>query len=369
MEAIDAHDRSGDFAAWNFNRSVFDALDWSQEPAVDLWSLYVHRCRQIRESYDYCVIFYSGGSDSENVLKAWIASGSRIDEIATFKIASANIVSGNFDWAVEVPQVVEPMIQQLRAQGHDFRYREIDSVDLTLNFVKQNIEDYVYHSNGALSPNNGMKSLLRETIKDYRHIVDAGRRLCFVWGSEKPQIRYHAEDGGWYFDFLDIVDNCVPPLVQENFHKGWFDELFYWTPDLPLIPIKQAHELKRWCTTVHDPYYYQDSWSAYGFNPVIKKYLSESAAKQAIYPQWQTATLVAPKPRWGAVRPGWGRYVFSERDRWFFDSGHLLVQKYQNQIESCSHKISNHSRFDWIPQPGSGNQSLLLNCRQSHRFA
>lgn len=368
-EAIQAQDRTGQFPEWHFNRRIFDGIDWYREPDQDLWSLYRQRCRQIRDSYDYCVIFYSGGSDSDNMLRAWIDADCKLDEIATFKIASARLDTGDFDWAIETPFVVEPMIQRLQQQGMDFVYREIDSVDHTMLFLQRHIDDYAFQANGSFSPNNVMKSALRETIVDYREIIDAGKKLCFIWGIDKPQIRYDQASNAWYMDFIDMIDNCVPPTVQENFANGWYDELFYWTPDLALIPVKQAHVLRRWCMTVHDPKYYQDRPSIHGYNRKRNQYLTTSAAKIALYPKWDPATLVAPKPRAGSVRPDFGYLVYSERDRWFFDSNHALVARYEDQVTAAISALKKHSRFDWIPIPGSGNQSLITNCRQSHRFA
>ena len=49
---------------------------------------------------------------------------------------------------------------------------------------------------------------------------------------------------GWYFAFNDILDNCVNPFVQQRYNDGWYDELFYWSPDYPEIVIKQAHTVK-----------------------------------------------------------------------------------------------------------------------------
>ena len=68
---------------WDFNDDIFNKIDWSIEPPNSLWDLYKMRARQIREAYDYVVLWYSGGSDSHNMLLAWIDAGLKIDEIAT----------------------------------------------------------------------------------------------------------------------------------------------------------------------------------------------------------------------------------------------------------------------------------------------
>lgn len=369
LEAIQSHDHTGAFPEWRFNQQVFDQLNWFHEPESDLWSFYQQRCRQIRQAYDYCVLFYSGGSDSDNMLKAWLDSGCNLDEIATIKISSTNVALGNFDWAVEIPQVVEPVVQRLQKQGIKFRYREIDSVAHTVDYLEHNIDDYFFQASQSFSPNNTMKSRLRETITDYQKIIDSGQRLCFIWGSDKPQIRYDPSTNHWYLDFIDIVDNCVSPYVQENYARGWFDELFYWTPDLPLMLVKQAHTLKRWCTTVHDRRFYQTAPGPYGYNQSLDLWLTAAAAKMALYPRWDSDTLVAPKPQYGSVRPDQGYLVYSERDRWFFTNHSDLQRCYDDQVKSIISFLQTHRRWNWSPDPKSRSQTLWTHSKQSHRFA
>lgn len=369
LEAIQAYDRTGAFPEWNFNRQIFDRIDWYHEPKDDLWSFYRQRCRQIRDAYDYCVLFYSGGSDSDNILRAWIDAGCTLDEIATIKISSATTALGNFDWAVEVPQVVEPTIRLLKQQGLDFRYREIDSVAHTVDYLRHSIDDYFFQASQSFSPNNTMKSRLRETIADYRDIIDSGRKLCLIWGSDKPQIRYDPINDQWFFDFVDIVDNCVSPYVQEKHAQGWYDELFYWTPDLPLMLVKQAHALRRWCMTVHDPGFYQKNPTPYGYNRLLDRFLTVDAAKIVLYPRWDTKTLVAPKPKFGSVRPGQGYLTYSERDRWFFSDHGNLQKRYEDQVESIIAYLRSHSRWNWLSVAEGHSQTIWTHSRQSHRFS
>ena len=84
LEAIELQKRTGHFPEWNFNENVFSTVNWTREPDIDLWELYKARARQIRENYDYVVLWYSGGSDSHNMVSSWLDAGCKIDEIATF---------------------------------------------------------------------------------------------------------------------------------------------------------------------------------------------------------------------------------------------------------------------------------------------
>jgi len=43
--------------------------------------LYALRARQLREKYDYLVLYFSGGADSTNILKTFIDNNIFLDEI------------------------------------------------------------------------------------------------------------------------------------------------------------------------------------------------------------------------------------------------------------------------------------------------
>ena len=66
---------------WHFNEEVFDKYNWSIEPELTLDQLYDRRAREIREKYDYVVLSYSGGADSNNVLESFLRQGLFIDEV------------------------------------------------------------------------------------------------------------------------------------------------------------------------------------------------------------------------------------------------------------------------------------------------
>jgi len=371
LEAIELHNRSGIFPEWNFNNHVFGLTDWFHEPLEDLFEMYKQRCRQIREAYDYCVLFYSGGSDSDNMLRAWLESGCKIDEIATIKTISNNQIISDFtyDWALEIDLVVEPVIRQLKQQGLDFKYRVIDSVSQTVNFIERTNVDYFYFANHSFSPNNTMKSVFRENIKDYKDLIDKGKKLCFIWGSEKPQIEYKPDTQSWHISFLDIFDNCVGPYVQSKYNQGWYDELFYWTPDYPEMVVKQAHAVKNFIERVEDKKFYQKNQSPYGYNKKLKMFLTADSCKLAIYPKWDSNTFVARKPYFGGVRPGYGYLAYSERDRWFFSSSQDLVQKYESHFLHILNQIKRYKRYNWHTNYSPSSQSIVVANINQYQFA
>jgi hypothetical protein len=360
LESIEWQARTGYFPEWNFNKELFDRQNWHLEPSVDLWELYKARSRQIREKYDYCVILYSGGSDSGNLLKAWTQAGCRVDEIACFINYDASRDRQDVVNA-EPTNVVYPTIKTMLDSGMDFVFREIDMSQDTVDYVKEMNVDYFYSANHSFSPNNIAKSRWRRRIPEYQNLINQGKSVCFIWGSEKPQLGI--DNQGWYFQFLDIFDNCVSPDVQRQSANGWNDELFYWTPDMPEIVIKQAHVVKRFCDTCHDRQFYQNKKSPYGYNKTLNMYVSMDAIKQIIYPFWDTNTFVFGKSK--PIRKGMGYLAFSERDKWFFDSNLEEAAKYESHMWSFIEQLKN-PYFNWFD---TSNNSVIKASMQKHYFA
>ena len=307
LEAIELQNKTGHWPYWRFNDEVFARQNWLQDPQLDLYELYKSRARQIRETYDYVVLFYSGGSDSVNILSAWMDAGLKIDEIATvWNLKGAKDPDDYMN--AEVSRVVLPGIQRLKDKGFEFKFRLIDITKHTVDFVNRVQSDYIYYVSNHFSPNNIIKSQFRERIEDYVNIINSGKTMCFVWGSEKPQL---FQDGNHhYLQFFDLVDNCVNPYTQARIKDGWYDELFYWTPDLPKLVVKQAHTLLKFTETCNMLEFYQDKPNRYGYNYKLNKYITSNAAKIILYPTWDPTTFNNGKPT---------NVVFSERDSWFWN--------------------------------------------------
>ena len=71
VEALGWSQRFNQPVQYRFNDLVFDSYNWTVEPAESLVQLYQRRAQQIREKYDYLVLFYSGGADSHNMLQSF----------------------------------------------------------------------------------------------------------------------------------------------------------------------------------------------------------------------------------------------------------------------------------------------------------
>lgn len=61
----------------------FDSVDWQKEPTESMKELCKQRAQQIRDTFDYIVLYNSGGSDSTTVLNAFLDNDIFVDEVIT----------------------------------------------------------------------------------------------------------------------------------------------------------------------------------------------------------------------------------------------------------------------------------------------
>jgi len=323
LEAVEYSKRTNYPVHWNFNEEVFSNYNWTVEPAQSLENLYAQRAQQIREKYDYIVLWYSGGADSHNVLSSFINNNIHVDEIAQFINYEASK-----DWDSylneEVAKVAVPETKKIQQQFPHIKHRLVDLSPIIKNLydIDNNALDFVYKANKVFSPNQLSRTYLREKIKDYADIIDSGKSLCFVWGSEKPSIMKVDEKYCVYF--ADLIDNAVGVRTQQLNRPWEHDELFYWTPDAPDIVCKQAHILKKFCRSVtaeNFNTYLTDGLIQERPSPMMgrrrgdiivkdKNYIIDThTMHRLIYPWWDTNTFSNGKNPSG---------IFSHRDLWWF---------------------------------------------------
>lgn len=309
LEAIELHEKTGHHPEWCFNEAVFDSYDWRIEPGTSLQEFYRRRAQHIRDQYDYLVLFFSGGSDSTNILDTFVNNDIKLDECASFWAQGADRdLSSHF--STEVASVAIPRMQALPFIKH----RLLDLSEITNQVMSDpNVKyDWIYFMNTYFSPNNYVRSHLRRLIPAYRELIDSGKTVCFIWGAEKPRV--HRIDGRYCVRFQDLVDNTVTPWQQQNPQAGEFDELFYWSPDFVPGLIKQAHTIMRYLKNAPiNSVDFSSLNQKYHYGSTVRDgqtyWLTANGINQLLYSNWDINTISVGKPR----SPVW-----SNRDDWFF---------------------------------------------------
>ena len=236
---------------WQFNRWEFGQHNWMAEPPETLDQLYQRRARQIREQYDYVIVSFSGGSDSWNIMRAFMDQGLLVDEIVS-------------NWALDASS----KYIVLDSKQHDSwnnvaeyhlncveRIKEIQArspaTKITVNDTSQALIDTFLTADDA-SWTAGKREVLNPTgatnynykyFSDVRKQFDRDKKIAIVLGQDKPKLII--KDRQLYTYFVDKTINLTS--VQE--HLGEYPNchtmFFYWSPDSCDMLAKQAHVILR----------------------------------------------------------------------------------------------------------------------------
>ncbi len=297
---------------WIYNDEVFAAVDWSQEPGLDLANLYRIRAQQIRDTYDYVVLWYSGGADCDNILNTFIDNDIKLDEAASVVNIEADTDPNGY-LNGEIYNVVKPKLAQARTKQPQLRHSVIDLCRPTMDFFanRTNRFDWVHKVSQYVNPNYLARSQVVRSNSHWMNLINAGKKVAFVWGIDKPKIVHLGHT--WMCVFRDVLDAAAITAQQIDPLDGQFDEMFYWSPDMPQLIVKQAHVLKRFMEslTLDSPWLssqYNDRNPSTVINGKIR-WLTSDGIHLALYPKWH--------PRPFQVKPY--SLIFSPRDQWFFD--------------------------------------------------
>jgi hypothetical protein len=311
------------------------------------------------------VLWYSGGADSHNILMSFVKNNIFLDEIAQFHNLTGDQGNKKTYLNEEVFATSAPITQELIQNNPVYRntkHRLLDLTDLQVNMMtkEDNRWDYFYKVSQHLSPNALCRSYIRETVPDYRALIDQGKRVCFIYGAEKPAIAQRQNQ--WYVGFRDVVDNAVSPRTQ-MLNRPWeHDELFYWSDSMPHVAAKQAHVIKRFLSQVtpemvDDIHVTQTIPSSQNLETVRSTiatsvqindqtyHLMFSGLHRLIYPDWDPTAIVAEKPP---------SLSYSPRDTWIFNSNSPeLGKNYYNQgLFDLKRRIMSIDPKYWWERPG-----------------
>lgn len=304
---------------WHFNDEVFAQFDWTIEPSESLDELHRIRAKQIREKYDYVLMFVSGGADSTNMLFAFLDNGLHVDEI----VASAPI-SGLRDWdsnAVkdgDVRNTIEEtfltQIPFLKKIQTNFPQIKVTLHDYFEDMLAYKQDDWLIKGTDWLHPTMaGRYNLDRYT--HLKRIAESGKKIAVVQGIDKPQLIKTRDSFGIRFS-----DNTYNNKYDSINHPNTEPVFFYHSPELPQLIIKQAHVTARFLMkpeniylTKYMPYNYDEVkhlpdhliYHCNGHNPG----LYERGIVPAIYPSITKWSYQAEKP---------DKMFLGNHDHWFY---------------------------------------------------
>lgn len=268
----------------------------------DIKLLYRQRAYQLREKYDYLILYFSGGSDSWTVLNTFLENNIKLDHVFVkwplramnkgFYIPNA-IDKTAFNFVSEWDLVINKDLKWLAQNYPEIRIEVGDWLEnLTESYFNDQLfADSVHH--------HFMTNLLRVPYgsKVEKELVAKGKKVGAIYGVDKPAIIEHKNK--CYFFFKDAaVTTC--PVRKEN---PYGTEYFYWTPDMPEIVVEQAHKIYNWYKNNADKRKIIKSpasdiekkdWTKEQLSKNFE--ISANIIRSIVYPDWDFNKFQADKP-------------------------------------------------------------------------
>ena len=223
FQAIQAADgKISEISFKGFSPEFFSDKYWKQEPQLPYEELLKERALQLRDTYSYIRMMYSGGADSTTMLNTFLRNGIHIDEINSYRFSLDNNFNNTRN--IEINNHVIPYFNELRKQIPKTKFTVAD-------YGKEYFEPII---------NEDWFSLRSTTALRYFHdynLLDNVTNFCNLYGELTPKLTFY--NNKWYAIFTDSVFREY--LVLKNL------EFFYSSSDLPSLNAKQTYILKNYC--------------------------------------------------------------------------------------------------------------------------
>jgi hypothetical protein len=239
---------------WKFNDDVYAKIDWTVPVIESLDQLYLQRAKQLREKYDYLVLYFSGGADSTNILKTFVDNNIFLDEIVMqypepiVKNFNAEDKSNKNIYS-EIKYQAVPTLNNLALNPNTkIRYQDFAKPLLELLSKDNWFEEMPLGTN--ISPSGIGRQISQVTEPHILNLCMQGKTCAQILGVDKPLV--HSNGSDYFVYFSDVSAMHSPPVDYtkgEIFNNLYRTEFFYWTPDLPQIVVKQAQLIKAYCLT------------------------------------------------------------------------------------------------------------------------
>jgi len=253
-ELMDQYHKDPQPYQWIYNDDFFSQYDWTQEPTESLDELYKQRALELREQYDYLVLFYSGGYDSANMLHAFLDNGIKIDEIcridSKYDTTSHRYLEGKWKtWK---------QLDELEKRYPKIKIRRFDNGDLVLNWPKiikdtneylKSTRDPVYYWGPRSSVHRLTNDVMYEYIDDWKKLLKDKKTIGTVWAVDYVQPVFDTVTKNFVHQYSDMNVCAELSPIRQMTNKPDRDvfEFFYWSPTDAgaKIMIKQGHIAKK----------------------------------------------------------------------------------------------------------------------------
>ena len=248
IQALFAAQSSKQPITYNCNDALFSQHRWDIEPVETLETLYAQRAEQIRNSYDYLILHFSGGTDSANIMETFIRNNIHLDEVCIRgSISQAAKKTGGVleaeDQYSECTNQSVPLANWVKDHHMPhLRITVVDTVQLITDYF-QNTADWIERNVDDFTPGNYVLRNLDTLSPHYKKMADSGKRVAHILGVGKPRIFKQKNYFYTYFQDRNGTTNWLSPKDEID-SRPQYVECFYWGVNAIALQIKQLHVLK-----------------------------------------------------------------------------------------------------------------------------
>jgi len=300
-----------------YNDHIFGAIDWTAPITISLDDLYKLRAQQLRDEYKYLILLFSGGADSSQILNTFLKNDIFIDEIVCLHTTA---LANKFDFSthddemkyfLEYEYAALPLLKKVADLSPNTKITSVDQTNFMIDsyvnkkFTHLGLEKNEIATTGTFS-NRGSSTFFNMIYYPENNTEDLNK-IAVIRGFEKPNL--HIENNELFFQFFDITMHQTKDIRKNKKDKITLED-FYWSPNFPLIPIKQSQVIKTALETNYE--FFNLFYSLQNANKKHKRtknilldkfwhfgpiLILERKFSNFIYPDFNNQQFVAPKPR------------------------------------------------------------------------
>lgn len=228
---------------WNFNDEVYRKFNWQSRLNLPLRELYRMRAQQLRDKYDYLILWFSGGADSSTMLDSFVSNGIHLDEVLTAwpRKQTAGRYRPNTDtdpsnYVSEWDFSIEPKLKWLAEKHPEIRITVMDQLA-----DPDPLEDYA--DTFTIVEKCGYAAIDRQRMfdRELRQRLKTHKNIASIMGSAPPLLA--VMDNSWLgVGFCNTY--ASGGLAKSDYMLDGTPrnvEYFYWTPDFPELVREQVH--------------------------------------------------------------------------------------------------------------------------------
>jgi hypothetical protein len=230
---------------WKYYDDIFSKAAAKPIEKISIVELYRQRAEQLRGSYDYLILNYSGGSDSHNILQTFIKYNIKLDAIYVQWPESL------MDKGLYVPNSVDKSNANFHSEWDLVLKKDLEWISKNKPEIKIEIDDWThsikekfYNDDLFLANVSNLPSIARSqkqnTFSKFEtKWASQGKKVASIFGVDKTNIVSRGNE--WYFYFMDTAF-----MAQPNPENPYGLEYFYHTPKFPELAVVQAKMLIEW---------------------------------------------------------------------------------------------------------------------------